>query len=208
MRTGVQIIEVNSLFDIFYHEWRAKTTASRTITAFKAHLRLAEIEYNRAVTTSSAAYNTGLAAIYQTTHPDFPSSLSSPISVVLFLIGMTIHDLPFLTTPAEFAVVAAEASMIIGPPSPAFSQAYLAAAVTSAVNAALSRNPGTQNTTCTEGYSYFWSHGYVPQHGHNPHSSANCKHKKTGHKDDSAKDSKKREERHTSINTVPVQLTL
>ena len=44
MRTGIQIIEVNGLFDIYCREWRTKTTVSRLITAFKAHFRLAEKE--------------------------------------------------------------------------------------------------------------------------------------------------------------------
>ena len=116
---------------------------------------------------------------------------------------MTVHDSPFLTTPSEFAAAVAESIMITEPPSPDFSQADLATAVTSAVKAVLPRNQGNQNTTCPEDYGYCWLHGYVPQHGHNPHSSANCKHKKIGNKDDATKDSKKGE-RYTSTNTVPV----
>ena len=81
--------------------------------------------------------------------------------------------------------------MITEPSSPPFIQANLAAAVTSAVNAALPRNQGQQNTICPKGYGYCWLHGYVPQYGSNPHSSANHKHKETGHKDGAAKDNKK-----------------
>ena len=64
IRTGVQLIEANGLFDISCREWRAKTTASRTMTAFKAHFRLAENEYNRATTAASAGYNTANTAVY------------------------------------------------------------------------------------------------------------------------------------------------
>ena len=120
---------------------------------------------------------------------------------------MTIYESPFLTTLSEFSAAVAEASMIIKPPSSPFSQTDLAVAVTSVVNATFPRNQGQQIITCPKGYNYCWSHGYVPQHGSNPHSSANCKHKKTGHKDDAIKD-KKKEEKHTSTSTIPVQQKL
>ena len=117
MRTGVQLIEANGLFDISCREWRAKTTASRTTSVFKNHFRLAENEYNRAATAASADYNTANATVYQTAPPGFPSPLSNPGSVIPLLAGMTIHDSPFLTALPELAAAVAEASMITERPS-------------------------------------------------------------------------------------------
>ena len=74
MGIGVQVIEANGLFDISCCKWRVKTKASRTISAFKSHFRLTEIEYNFTVTASSAGYYAANAAAYKkatTPTPDF-----------------------------------------------------------------------------------------------------------------------------------------
>ena len=64
MRTGIQTIGANGLFDISCREWGDKTTASRTIPEFKPNFILAETEYNRAAAAFSAVYHTASSAMY------------------------------------------------------------------------------------------------------------------------------------------------
>ena len=42
VRTGVQIIESNDIFDIVCHEWRVKTYISCTMVGFKIYFRKVE----------------------------------------------------------------------------------------------------------------------------------------------------------------------
>ena len=174
-------------------EWRGKPSSTKSWSAFKQHFRLAEGEYNRTATTHSAGYHAANAAM-DNLHIGDPTPTDNA---------------PFVTTPHAFAAAVAEATAASTPtplpPAPpitsTFDPASFAAAVVAAVAAANPRHSGNRgrtgngnrnnrHTNVPAGYGYCWSHGYVPQRGNTPHSSATCKNKHEGHRDDATAQNK------------------
>lgn len=186
IRTGVGIIEQNGLFPISCREWRGKTADNKKWTHFVEHFRLAEKEFNRSATTENAGYHTANAAVNPPNLEDAPD----------------IDNVPFVTTPHAFAAAVAEAAAVTAPtppptpPAPAFDPATFAAAVVAAVAAA---NPDNgrgrrgrrdRRPPIPAGYGYCWTHGHVPQIGENPHGSATCRNRRTGHREDATADNR------------------
>ena len=84
-------------------------------------------------------------------------------------VGMSVHENPFIITPAQFDAAVVDAIMHTDQLSLPFIPANFVASVTTAVNEAMTKNHNNNNNGIySERYGYYWPYRYVPQRGANP----------------------------------------